>query len=229
MLTIICGEDSINSRSYYLELREKYQASGNEIYDIKATEISEINKGLSESVSLFSQKLVFFTQGLNKKISKRSNPILFSLAEEIANNKDIELIDWEEYTMGRELKLIKGVTVKEFKVSESIFKLLDSCYPRNLKQFISLLYSLPERVDEVFIFIMLVRHARNLFMVKLGSASKSLQSWQVAKLKSQAYYWDTDKLGAFYDGLYKIDVAVKTGNNPFPLRKSLELLTCYFL
>lgn len=229
MLTIICGEDSISSRSYYLELKEKYQASGNEIYDIKATEISEIKKGLSESVSLFSQKLIFFTQGLNKKISKRSNPTLFSLAEEIAKKKNIELIDWEEYTMGRELKLTKGVTVKEFKASESIFKLLDSCYPKNLRQFISLLNSLPEKIDEVFIFIMLVRHVRNLLMVKLGNASKSLQSWQVAKLKSQAYYWDADKLSAFYDGLYKIDVALKTGKNPFSLRKSLDLLACYFL
>lgn len=229
MLTIICGEDSISSRTYYLELREKYQASGNEIYDIKATEIAEIDKGLSESVSLFSQKLIFFTQGLNKKISRRSNPTLFSLAEEIAKKKDIELIDWEEYTSGRELKLTKGVTVKEFKVSESIFKLLDACYPKNLRQFISLLNSLPEKVDEIFIFIMLVRHVRNLLMVKLGRASKSLQSWQIAKLKSQAYYWDQNKLSSFYDGLYKIDVRIKTGNNPFSLRKSLDLLACYFL
>lgn len=229
MLTIICGEDSISSRAYYLELKEKYKTAGNQIYDIKATEISEISKGLSETVSLFSQKLIFFTQGLNKKISKRSNPILFSIAEEIAKKKDIELVDWEEYTIGRELKLTKGVTVKEFKVSESIFKLLDACYPKNLKNFISLLYSLPVKVDDVFIFVMLARHIRNLLMVKLGNASKSLQSWQVAKLKSQAYYWNEDKLALFYDGLYKIDVSFKTGNNPFSLRKSLDLLACYFI
>lgn len=229
MLTIICGEDSISSRSYYLELKEKYQAIGNQVYDIKATEISEINKGLSESVSLFSQKLIFFTQGLNKKISKRSNPTLYSLTEEIAKNKDVELIDWEEYTSGRELKLTKGVTVKEFKVSESIFKLLDACYPKNLKQFISLLYSLPTKVDDIFIFIMLSRHIRNLLMVKLDKPSKSLQSWQIAKLRSQAYHWNEDKLTSFYDGLYKIDVSFKTGNNPFPLRKSIDLLACYFI
>lgn len=229
MLTIICGEDSISSRSYYLELKNKYRAAGNQIYDIKATEISEINKGLSESVSLFSQKLVFFTQGLNKKISKRTNPKLFSLAEEIAKIKEVDLIDWEEYTMGRELKLTKGITVKEFKASETIFKFLDSCYPKNLKSFISLLYSLPTKVDEIFIFIMLVRHIRNLFMVKLDSPSKSLQGWQIAKLKSQAYYWDENKLSSFYDGLYKIDVRLKTGNNPFSVRKSLDLLACYFL
>ncbi len=229
MLIIICGEDSVSSRDYYLKLKGDYQNKGIEVLDVKAAEINEITKSLSDSISLFSQKLVFFTQGLNKKISKRSSPKLFAAAEELAKKKDVQLIDWEEYTTGRELKLTKGVTVKEFKVSESIFKLLDACYPKNLKQFISLLNSLPEKVDDVFIFIMLARHIRNLLMVKLGCTSKSLQSWQAAKLKSQARFWDEEKLSSFYDGLYKIDVRVKTSNNPFSLRKSLDLLACYFL
>ncbi len=229
MLIIICGEDSVSSRDYYLKLKGDYQNKGIEVLDVKAAEINEITKSLSDSISLFSQKLVFFTEGLNKKISKRSNPALYSLAEELAKKKDVEIVDWEADVPSRELKISKGVTVKEFKLPTSIFKLLDACYQGNLKQFITILYSLSDTIDDVFIFIMLVRHIRNLFIIKQGQIIKSLQSWQVAKLKSQTYHWDQDKLSLFYDGLYKIDVRVKTSNNPFSLRKSLDLLACYFL
>lgn len=229
MLTIVCGEDSVSSRDYYLSLRKNYNEKGIEVIDLKAEEISEITKSLSDSVSLFSQKLVFFTQRLNKKISKRSNPKLYASAKELAKKKDVELIDWEEYTSARELKLSKGVTVKEFRPPTSIFKLLDSCYPKNLKNFVNLLYSLPAKIDEMFIFVMLIRHVHNLFVIKHKGMIKSLQSWQAAKLKSQASLWDADKLDSFYEGLYRIEVSLKTGRNPFSLRKSLDLLACYFL
>lgn len=229
MLNIICGEDSIKSRNYYLKLRQEYISKGFEIHDIKASELAEINKWLSDSASLFSSKIVFFTEGLNKKISKRLNPKLFSLVENLAKKKDVELVDWEEYTSSRELKLLTCVNVKEFKPESTIFKFLDACYPGNIKQFISLLYSLPEKIDEGFIFIMLVRHIRNLFVIRFGGTLKSLQSWQTAKLKTQSRLWNDEKLISFYEGLYRIDQSVKTNRNPFSVRKSLDLLACYFL
>lgn len=229
MLTIICGEDSVSSREYLNTIRKQYEEVGNDIKYIKPTEMSEINKWLSDSISLFSQKTMFFTEGLNKKISKRSNPTLFSLVEELAKKKDIELVDWESDVSSRELKISKGVTIKEFKLPASIFKLLDACYPHNLKQFISILYSLSAKIDDVFIFIMLARHIRNLIIIKREQVIKSLQSWQAAKLKSQAKLWDAEKLDSFYEGLYRIDQLVKTGRNPFSIRRSLDLLACYFL
>ncbi len=229
MLTIICGEDSISSREYLNTLRKQYEEAGSEIKYIKPTELPEINRWLADSISLFSQKTIFITEGLNKKISKRSNPTLFSVAEEIAKKKYIDLIDWEDEVSSRELKISKGVTIKEFKPQTSIFKLLDSCYPSNLKQFISIIYSLSDKIDDIFIFIMLVRHMRNLFIIKQGQVIKSLQPWQAVKLKSQARLWDEEKLSSFYDGLYRIEQSVKTSKNPLSIRKSLDLLACYFL
>ncbi len=229
MLTIICGEDSISSRDYYLKLRLECASKKFEVRDIKVGELSEIEKWLSNSPSLFSSTLVLFTESLNKKISKRSNPALLSLVENLANKKDVVLVDWEEHTSARELKLSKGIIIKEFKPSSSIFKLLDACYPGNIKQFTSCLYSLPEKTDDTFIYIMLIRHVRNLFVIKLGCALKSLQFWQVAKLRSQTKLWDTSKLVSFYEGLYRIDIGLKTGRNALPLRKSLDLLACYYL
>lgn len=229
MLTIICGEDAIASREYFLNLKQEYIKKNYEIYNTTVQELPEISKWLAESSSLFSFKRVYFIESLNKKISRRNNLTLYSLVENLAKKKDIEIIDWEEYAQKRELKISEGITVKEFKLSTSIFKLLDSCYPKNLKTFVQLLHSLPEKLDDMFIFVMLIRHMHNLFVIKHKGVIKSLQSWQVAKLKSQARLWDSDKLDSFYEGLYRIEVSVKSGKNPFSLRKSLDLLACYFL
>lgn len=229
MLTIICGEDVVNARTYYSALREEYKNKGYEIRDITFPEIPEITKWLSESPSLFSQQKIFFTSGLNKKISKRTSPEMFALVEKLAKNKDFNIIDWEEFSSGRELKITNGITIKEFKPSQSIFKLLDACYPGNLKTFVSILHGLPSKTDEIFIFIMLVRHIRNLLCIKLGQPSKTLQRWQIAKLQSQAKWWKTERLIGFYDGLSRIDMVVKTSKNPFTVKESLDTLTCYFL
>lgn len=227
MLTIVCGEDSISSREYYFGLRKEYIEKGIEIRDIKQTEFADIEKWLSDSVSLFSNEVVFFTENLNKRLSKRSNPVLFSLAERLIKKKDILIIDWEEYTSTRELKLPKRVIIKEFKPPTSIFKLLDACYPGNLKTFLNLLHQLPDKMEEGFIFIMLARHIRNLLLIKSGESIIKLQSWQIAKLKTQAKHWPAEKLLAFYEGLYRIEVAIKTSTNPFNTRHSLDILACY--
>ena len=229
MLTIVCGEDSISSRDCYLRIRKDYLADGVEICDIKATEFEDIHNWFSDSISLFSDKKVFFTENLNKRLSIRSNPSLFSLVEKLAKSKSIGIVDWEDDVSARELKLSRGVIIKEFKPSVSIFKLLDVCYPHNLKQFIDLFHSLPEKIDDVFIFIMLVRHIRNLIIVKTGNSLKSLQSLQASKLKLQSKLWNMEALISFYEGLYRIDMGLKTGRSPLPLRKSLDLLAAYFL
>jgi hypothetical protein len=54
-------------------------------------------------------------------------------------------------------------------------------------------------------------------------------SWQAGKLSKQASYWKEGKLEAFYDGLARIDVSIKTSSNIHGLGKSLDILFCYFL
>jgi hypothetical protein len=229
MLTIICGEDSVSSREFFLRVRKEVENRDNQIYDVKANNIEEIPKSFADATPLFSQRLIFFTEGLNKRISKRSNPSFLLIVEELIRKKSVEIIDWEDYTPRRELKLTENIIIKEFKLPVSVFNLLDSCYPGNLKTFITLMSNLPERIDEMFIFVMLIRHIHNLFILKNGGLIKSIQSWQLSKLKSQSSYWNLEKLESFYDGLYRIEVGVKTGKNPYSLKKSIDLLACYFL
>ena len=227
MLTIICGEDTSASRSYFASLKKEYSKKGYEIRDIAYQNIESINLWSSESPSLFGDKKVFFSEKLNKYFRK-DNPAFTSQLQKIAKTKEIEMVDWEDVSLW-ELKLKKIGSVKEFKPNQTIFKLQDALYPGNRQGFISLLESLSENMDENFIFIMLVRYVRNLIIIKEGGMPAKMQSWQTYKLKSQVSHWKTENLVNFYEALFKIEIGLKTGSNPFSIKESLEILACHFL
>ncbi len=229
MLTIICGEDSVSSRNYYKQLKLQKRQGGEEIRELVPTKLSEIPLWLSESTSLFFRRMAVFTEHLNKHVSKRGNPHYVALIEKLAADKNVEIIDWEEFLPRRNLKISARVTVKEFKSPQSVFTLLDNCYPGNLKQFITQLHTLPKKIDEFFIFSMLVRHIRNMVLVKTSRNTGTLQSWQIARLKAQARFWNIEDLIHFYDSLYRIDASTKSSMTPFSITESLDIITCYFL
>lgn len=227
MITVICGEDLVSSRNYYSDLKNKYQNKNYEIKEILPAQIEEINKGLGESLSLFSDKIVFFTQNLNKIISRKTS--IKHLIEALAKNKNVEIIDWEEGIGARNLKFPKTITIKDFKPSQTIFKLLDSCYPTNKKNFINQINTLPDKVEEGFIFYMLTKHIRTLLIVKSGEKPSAMLDWQLYKLKNQASFWSLEKLILFYENLHRIDLINKTSKNPFSIKRSLDLLAFYLL
>ena len=227
MLTIICGEDTIASRNYFVSLKKDFLTKGFDIRDIKFEEIKEIPRWLAESPTLFFQKKVFFSENLNKKIKKDNKSMLAEL-QMVNQMSNADLIDWEGVSV-RELKFSKLGKIKEFKPDQSIFKLLDELFPGNRSDFIKLLGRLTQDLDENFVFIMLTRYVRNLILVKEGVNPAKLQSWQVYKLKSQTKQWKIENLVNFYEALFKIEIGLKTGSNPFSIKKSLDILACHFL
>lgn len=234
MLTIVCGEDSVSSYNYYSSLKKTFQDKNYEIHDINSADLENINKWMGESQSLFKQNKVFFTVNVNKRLSRKLNLKINRVVEKLIKDKTVEVITWEEELSSRELKFpkVSGTVrylIKEFKPSQNIFKLQDALYPGNLKSFLSILNQLTETVDENFVFIMLIRHLRNLLLVKTGQGNSKLQSWQIAKLKYQASKWPLDKLINFYDTFHKIDFSQKTSTNPYSLKKSLDILSLYYL
>jgi len=228
MLTIICGEDSIASRNYFLDQQKIFSQKGFEIASVDWRLVLELDESEASSASLFTKKRVYFTSNLNRKILKKLNVKTEKKIKDIVASNEIQLFDWEEETTARDLKSIKGIVVKELKPSQTIFKLLDSCYPGNLKPFISGLKTISESTEDIFIFIMLSRHMRNILITKLGEKLPKLMSWQIAKLSNQAKYWKFENLVNFYQGLHRIDVNSKT-SSPYSIKKSLDILACYYL
>ena len=229
MLTIICGEDSISSRDYLLFLKNSYRQKNWEIVDLDSSKIDEILKWQGESLTLFSRDQVFFTENLRTVVNKKSALKWQKTVEKIIKSKKYILIDYENEVPSRYLKLPPGIVIKEFKPKETIFKLLDLCLPGNLKNFLQILDTLVKTIDENIIFYMLVKHIRNLLTIKAGQSIPKLQTWQIAKLKNQAKHWEEKELLNFYQGLHRIDISTKTSTNPFSLKKSLDILACYFL
>ena len=237
MLTIICGEDIVASRNYLSQMKNEFSKKGEEVTNLSPQEVPDILKWQGDNLNLFSSKLIFITEHLEssiirkrgkKSVKKSTVKTLEEIVLEIAGRKDIELINWEEKA-GREVKLKDSAKVKEFKPSKSIFKLLESCSPGNLKVFVETLSIISESQDETFIFIMLYRHIRTLLLAHEGIFANTVQSWQRHNLSSQTKLWTQNKLSDFYEGLYRIETSTKSGTNPYGVKKSLEILACYYL
>lgn len=228
MLITVCGEDSVSSRDYFLELQKKYKEKNYDVISISSDSLQMIVDS-SQSQTLFGLKQIFITEGLDKKISRKKDNKIIELLSKIDDLKESVLIDWEEGIAQRDLKLAKTGQVKEFKPDKNIFHLLDLCYPPNLKNFLNLLENITTEKNEMFVYLMLLRHMRNLLLIKTGTKISSLQQWQLGKLSRQARYWKEDKLISFYDKLLGIDIAVKTGKSPYKIKDLISMLGCYFL
>lgn len=229
MITVICGENSSQSRTYYLELKNSYINKNYNIFPIKPTEVEQIDKELFNTPTLFAVQTLFIVENLNRYISKKKNPKFTELIEKLGKRDDVNILVWEDSVPARYLKYPKSIIIKEFKLTESIFRLLDACIPGNLKQFIQLLNEVSSSTDDVFIFIMLSRHIRNLLILLTGESLIKLQSWQQVKLRNQAKFWKLNSLTDFYEGLYRIDLLAKTSASPYSIKKSLELFACYYI
>jgi len=223
MITIVCGEDSVSSRNYFSLLKKEYRQKEYEIKTLSADQIISPKLLNEENLSLFTNKVVYFTENLYLKKTKTINDIF--------NNKKITLFDWENGLSGRDIRLSKSIQVKikEFKPSENIFKLLDSCFPDNRKNFLRILQLISDSTDNFFVFLMLIKHIRKLIIIKTGKKPSKLADWQIYKLKTQAASWKTENLINFYEALQRIDAMTKTSRNPYSLLKSLDILSVYFL
>jgi len=217
----------VASRKYFIDLKNEYIKKDYEMQEIVANQIADIDRWMGESVGLFSSKAVFITQNLNKTISRKTSDK--KSIELLAKNKEVIILDWEEGLTGREIKIAKLVTLKEFKLDQSIFKLTDACYPGNLAKFCNILDALPNKIEDGFIFFMLLKHLRNLILVKSNQKPARMMDWQIWKLQKQAKYWSFDNLITFYESLQRIDVKIKTSSNPYSLRRSLDILAYYLL
>jgi hypothetical protein len=228
MLTIICGENTIEAYNFFLEKKKEFIDKKYEVLEIDSSAIEELIRWQSENLSLFATKKVFFTRNLNKKINKTNKKTLM-LIDRVVNDKKINIFDFEEGVEKRNLKVQKNVLIKEFKLPISVFNFLDNLYPGNLATVIKNLNLLSKTTASELIFFMLTKRIRQLLMIKLNHKLDGLQLWQLKKLNYQAKLWSKQTLIKFYQSLFQLEIKVKTSSNPFDLKKSLELLFTYLL
>ena len=233
MITIFCGEDSVSARRAYIQTIEKYKSENAEIISLLVSSVLDIQKGLADNLSLFSSQKVFTVENLEKsgfkKSTKAKKDSVYESIVAIATNTSVMVLDFEEGKQARQLKLKDIAKVNESKPSTSIFKLLDECYPGNKLLFIAALRTVCETQDEMFVFVMLFRHVRQLVLASNDSLPLKLPPWQKYKIQGQAKKWKKNMLMDFYSGLIKIEINSKTSSNPYGIAKSIEILACHYL
>ncbi len=233
MIHIFCGEDSTAARDAYREEIETREAQGAEIVYIQPSQVIELKQGLADNISLFSASKVFCVESLEKggfrKSTKAKADSLYEAIVSISQDKTIILLDFEEGKQGRQLKMRDLAKVHESKPTMSIFKLLDECVPGNQIPFIQSLRFVCESQDEMFVFIMLYRHVRQLVLATEEGAVSKLPPWQKYKIIAQSKKWKKQSLIDFYSGLIKIEISSKSSSNPYGIAKSIEILACHYL
>jgi hypothetical protein len=231
MLIVVCGEDVVLARKEYLTQIDFYKKKGFRTKEIANSDLESLCKSGASEIDLFGTPEVYVISKLSSGYKGRKVMPLKTAIIELAKSKDIILIDWEESRSAYELSSLKKIATQflESKPLASIFQLLDVCVPGKLTQFIALLHEVAKTQEALFIYTLLYRHIRKLILAQEDIFDAKTAPWQKGKLSAQARLWPTQKLLAFYEGLAKIDIGMKTSTNPFDVLKSLELLVCYFL
>lgn len=233
VINVFCGEDSIAARLAYNRMIDKYRKCEAEIVVMSASSIMDLKQGVGDNINMFAQQTVFCMENLEKAGFKKSTKVkadkMYEAIVSLAQDKSIVILDFEDSKQGRQLKLKDIATIHESKPAISIFSLVESCNPGNKNGFIQWLQTVCLTQDEQFVFIMLYRHIRLLVLAQNSDSSFKLPPWQKSKVLAQARNWDKKALLDFYAGLIKIEITSKTSTNPFGIRKSLEILSCYYL
>lgn len=225
MITVLYGENSADSRNKYVALRQEYVDKTYEIIELTPEVLPELDKWLFDTQLLFAPKRAFFGQNLLSKKEHREILKKYDTA-----NVEAHFILWEESIDDKTAKYAFATAqLVPFKYPQNIFQLLDSLFPGNKQTSLSLLSSVAASVDENIIYFMLVKRAKELFLLKEGQEVPKLVGWQKTRLSSQAQKWTLEKLCNFYDALYRLDVLNKTSGTPFSLKKALDILFIYSL
>lgn len=227
MFLLVCGENSPASRDYIADLKNTYRKKGYDIREVAPRDLDEIRKSDAFS-TLFQEKIIYITQGLLPYLSRQKKKIAIEI-EALQKDNQIELIDWEADKSLYDLKLKPASYIKEFKVDATIFQLQDAYYPGNKEAFLKLLHTLALTQDQGFLYTMLHRHARLIMLFRMGVEPPGVSPWQKSKVALQAKKWQPQNAQSFYEGLTRIDAAMKTSSSPFSILESIEILACYYM
>lgn len=109
------------------------------------------------------------------------------------------------------LKLMpQDFKMEKFELPKILFTFLDSFYPGNSKQCLSLLHDLTKNTAIELVFFMLSRHLKDLYLVGINPKTTQYPSWRLSKLKSQSIKFGQEKLKQIISKMADIDIKVKT-------------------
>lgn len=227
MITIFCGEDNSTSRLSFSSEIASFKSKGYIAKQIAPEDLKYLKSGY-EDYTLFGSRTIYTNENIHKAYI-RNKAKLNDLLNTLYKNKELNILIWVDSVSKRDLGITAPIIVKEFRPDKNIFKLLESCYPSNLKNFVNTLNEIKSKNNEFFIFLMLSRHIKKLLLYQLGIKQANIQQWQEIKIDQQQKKWKKDKLIDYYDKLIGIDSMIKLGKSPYGMFAYIETLSAYYL
>jgi len=221
-MVIIHGENIVLSRQRLNEEIGKFKGEVIKLEGERLT-LTELQQAV-ESKSIFgADKLVVIFRLFSRKPSREKEKLLNYCQKQNPQN----LIVWEEKKIERRvLNKFRKARIEFFDLPAIIFKFLDSLFPTNKKTSLLLFHQCLKKEVPERIFYYLCRRVEQLIIVAdLGKKGlENLKDWQKEKLIRQAKAFGLEKLINLYQKLLEIDYQQKTGQTPFSLISSLDLL-----
>lgn len=236
MLTIIHGTDTSLSRTYFLE--EKQKVKDPVLIDSDSINITDLTQ-IFEGGSLFGEtKYVFIEQLLSKR--KKSAELTTILTYLEKNADEHTILFWEGKELEKSsLNMFKKPVIKNFKLPQTVFQLLDAIKPGNGIMLVTLFHKTLVTTEPDMIFYMLIKQLRMLLACKPDSDSntnantavydpiddiKKMQPWQKQKITQQAKLFTKTSLLDVYNNLFRLEIGIKTGTLTVPLSSAIDFL-----
>lgn len=223
MFILIHGNELESTRAKLLELKHENRAKEIRELNGKKLDPTTLTQALA-SLSLFGSHVLVVIEGFlgsAKKREKAFGTVLVQL-QEAAVSQDIILVEDKEIDKATVAKLGSQAKVWLFKTPVVLFQFLDTLASGNAAHSLDLFHKVIQDEPAEIIFALLVRRVRQLIQLKDGVSPKTLQSWQVGRLTSQARHFTMEQLVDMHSNLLHMDIAIKTGNSPFTLTHQLE-------
>lgn len=233
MIICFCGEDTAASRKAYQEYLQVLKKKEPQVRfeQITAKDLPTVVANPPDA-SLFSTTVIYTIEQLNKQLGRKSaKDTYWTALDHLANDQNVQLVVWERDLPKRSVRYtsITAIKTKESKPDSSIFSLVALCLPSKKAAFLTELNRFCDKTNEMFVYIMLVRHIRNLVLMSTQPELVKLPPWQLSQIKADAKAWNDHNLLGFYDKLIAIETSLKTGKNAYTIKQSLDILACYYL
>lgn len=217
-IIILQGNNSFTIQKRLSEILRDARKKGIEVQRLDGLKHSDFKNMLS-SQSLFAKEQLFLLKGV-KNISSDE----FKWIREKLATKAGDIIITSEVVIANKIpaSVASLCKIETYQVPQTLFKFLDSFYPKNATSCLKMLHQLEKTEPMEFVFSLLAKHVRDLYWVSLDASAIPYPSWRVLKLEKQSSMFTVQLLRNIIKELSDIDIKVKTSRAS--LFASLDLL-----
>lgn len=218
MKTIILhGDDTVRSYDRLLKFIEIAKDRNWEV--IRTKEVNLSVQELLRGGSLFQKGRLVVLEDIN--LLNKSVTDWLKKEEE---NIDSTFVIYSQGVVNQRLikSLPTEIKVEEFKIRSQVWNLIESFSPGNAKNSIILLNEVVKKDPIEFVFTLLVRQLRDLYLLKIDPNALSYPPWRLTKLRRQASKFTEPLLREIIREIADADIKSKTSQ--VELKDSLDFI-----